>query len=131
MVRLRLGGRIMKSRPLVWGAIAALIIVIGGVTGRTVQQNPTAVANQRIPMNADYIKKSDVSAAVSSATSSVKPLLLAAEAAAQTENAQATQEALAALHAALASELAGADALLGTGTTHTDGGGTDKGDGNG
>lgn len=69
------------------------------------------------------ILKSIVSAAVTTATNAVKPLLLAAEAA----NPGSTE--LAALHAELANQLASADDLLGTGTMHTDGGGTDKGDG--
>lgn len=82
----------------------------------------------------NYILKSDVSAAVTDATNAVKPLLLAAEAAANAlpsadDYTAAVKSALAALHAELANQLGNADGLLGTGTMHTDGGGTDKGDG--
>lgn len=78
--------------------------------------------------DSNYILKSDVSAAISDATDAVKPLLLAAEA---IECSVAMADALSALHAELANQLANADSLLGTGTMHTDGGGTDKGDGQG
>lgn len=82
----------------------------------------------------NYILKSAVSSAVTDATNAVKPLLLAAEAAANDlpsndAYTQAVKDALAALHAELANQLGNADALLGTGTMHTDGGGTGKGDG--
>lgn len=81
-------------------------------------------------MSTETILKSLVSAAVTVATNAVKPLLLAAEAAAAPPTADLVQvqSALAALHAELATQLGNADTLLGSGPMHTDGGGTDKGD---
>lgn len=73
--------------------------------------------------DSNYILKSTVSAAVVDATNAVKPLLLAAEA------ANPGSDELAALHAELANQLSIADSILDSGTFHTDGGGTDKGDG--
>lgn len=82
----------------------------------------------------NYILKSTVSAAVVDATSAVKPLLLALEAAiaaipSSDDFTAAAASAASALHAELSNQLANADALLESGTFHTDGGGTDKGDG--
>lgn len=73
----------------------------------------------------NYILKSTVSAAVTDATNAVKPLLLAVEAAIAADG-EGADTAIAALHAELAAQLGAADSLLGTGTMHTDTGGTDK-----
>jgi hypothetical protein len=81
----------------------------------------------------DTITKTAFNEAITNATNAVKPLLLAAEAAAAAipssdDYTVATRSALTALHVELANQLAIADALAGSGTMHTDGGGTDKGD---
>lgn len=79
----------------------------------------------------DHILKSTVSAAVVDATNAIKPLLLAAESAANAlpssdDYAQAVKDALTALHTELANQLVIADSLLESGRFHADGGGTDK-----
>lgn len=81
----------------------------------------------------NYILKSAVSSAVTDATNAVKPLLLAAEAAvaaipSSDSYTAAAASALSDLHAELANQLGNADSLLDSGTMHTDGGGTDKGE---
>lgn len=82
-------------------------------------------------MSNDYILKSIVSGAVTSATNAVKPLMIALETAiaaipSSDSYTEAAGDAAVALHAELANQLAVADEILGSGTMHTDTGGEDK-----
>lgn len=77
----------------------------------------------------DVISKTDFNAAVHAAILSIKPKLLAAEAAVTALDFDVASMALTALHQALAELLTQADEMGSVGTFHTDTGGTDKGDG--